>query len=207
MSKQIVIIDYGMGNLASVEKGFRRLGATATVSSNHQVIAEADILVLPGVGAFGDGMKNLKHQGLIEILEKKVLGEKTPFIGLCLGMQLLGDVSYEFGKHQGLGWIKGEVVRFNISPELRLPHIGWNEVSPKKESILFHDINDFNFYFVHSFHLRPQDPQVVSSVCTYGETFATSIEKNNIFATQFHPEKSQQSGLKLLANFLHYCHA
>ena len=207
MNKKVVIIDYGLGNIASVKKGFKRLGVEAIVSDQPSDIATADALVLPGVGAFGDGMQNLKQKGLIEILEKKVLQEKTPFIGLCLGMQLLASKSYEFGEYQGLGWIAGEVVKITGPADLRLPHVGWNEVEPAPGNKLYQGIEEKDFYFVHSYHFKPTDPAVISGSCDYGVNFAASLEQDNIFATQFHPEKSQTSGLQLLANFMNYVNA
>lgn len=196
--KKVIIIDYKLGNTASVKKAFEKVGAKAKISNSKKEIEKADYLVLPGVGAFGDGMKNLIELGLVELLTRQVVKKKTPFLGICLGMQLLAERGCEFGEHKGLGWIKGKTIKLK-SP--RLPHIGWNDIKIIKKDI-FRDIPDNNFYFVHSYILKPADRFIVSSTCNYGETFPSSIQKDNIFATQFHPEKSQQAGLKILENFL-----
>jgi len=155
-----------------------------------------------GVGAFGDGMINLKSLHLIEILNRKVIKEKTPFLGICLGMQLLASEGHEFGINPGLGWIKSKAVKLK-SNNLRLPHVGWNEIRLVKNGALMKDLPDRNFYFVHSYYLKISEPKIITSYCRYGEKFASSIQKENIFATQFHPEKSQMAGLKIIENFLH----
>lgn len=191
-----------MGNVASVKKAFEKIGAQVKISNSKKDIEKAEYLVLPGVGAFGDGIKNLTKFYLVDILNKAVLIDKKPFLGICLGMQLLADKGLEFGTHQGLGWIKGEVVKLK-SP--RLPHIGWNNIKIIKND-LFQDIPDDNFYFVHSYVLKPKNKSITTSVCKYGAEFPTSIQYGNIFATQFHPEKSQLSGLKVLDNFLNFKH-
>jgi imidazole glycerol-phosphate synthase subunit HisH len=203
MNKKVVIIDYKMGNIASVEKSFKKVGANIVISNKEMDIKNASHIILPGVGTFGDGMKNLKKLGLINVLRKKIKKEKTPFLGICLGMQLLGEIGHEFGKDDGLGLIKGAVVKLNTG-KLRLPHIGWNDIKIVKKNILFQNIPDNNFYFVHSFHLKCPQKSIISSTCTYGEKFVASIQDKNIFATQFHPEKSQLGGLKVLENFLSY---
>ncbi len=200
----VVIIDYKMGNISSVEKAFKKIGADILISDSAEIIGKADRIVLPGVGAFGDGMKNLQDLGLIDVLEKKILKDKIPFLGICLGMQLLFQAGHEFGTHKGLGWVEGEVVRLEAG-KLRIPHIGWNNIRIlNNEDVLLKGIPDDNFYFVHSYYAACKDTSVVSSVCNYGQDFVSSICKENIFATQFHPEKSQVSGLKLLDNFLNY---
>lgn len=201
MNKRIVIIDYRMGNVASVEKAFRKFGVKTSISRQIKEIERADFLVLPGVGAFGDGMNNLKSLDLIEILNRKVLEDKTPFLGICLGMQLLAQEGQEFGTNNGLGWIKGMAVKLETK-NLRLPHVGWNEIQPTKNGGLLRDLPDKNFYFVHSYHLKTDESKIITSYCRYGEKFASSIQKGNIFATQFHPEKSQTAGLKIIGNFL-----
>ena len=191
-----------MGNVASVKKAFEKIGAQVKISNSKKDIEKAEYLVLPGVGAFGDGIKNLTKFYLVDILNKAVLIDKKPFLGICLGMQLLADKGLEFGTHQGLGWIKGEVVKLK-SP--RLPHIGWNNIKIIKND-LFQDIPDDNFYFVHSYVLKPKNKSITTSTCKYGAEFPASIQYGNIFATQFHPEKSQLSGLKVLDNFLNFKH-
>lgn len=201
--KKVIIIDYKMGNVASVQKAFSKIGAEALITNDSKKIYEAEFIILPGVGAFGDGIKNLKELSLIEILEKKVVREKTPFLGICLGMQLLADRSNEFGIHPGLGWISGDVMQLRVPKNYRLPHIGWNDVIVQNNHSWFNGIHDNNFYFVHSFHLMCKK-DVIAATCDYGEVFAAAIQKENIFGTQFHPEKSQTGGLTVLKNFLNY---
>ena len=199
----LVIIDYKMGNVASVAKTFKAIYPDQVLVSNAAAdIDQARFIVLPGVGAFGDGMSNLRQLGLVEILNDKVLKGKTPFLGICLGMQLLAEVGNEFGRHDGLGWIQGEVVKLQTANNLRLPHVGWNEIIVQKDDALLRDLLDNNFYFVNSYHLKVADSSLVTSTCDYGQPFVATIRKDNIFATQFHPEKSQTAGLKLLHNFL-----
>jgi len=200
----VAVIDYGMGNVASVLKALEKIGVPAVLTADHDEIRKATHIILPGVGAFGDGIKNLSERGLIELLTSEVVEKKKPFLGICLGMQLLGTKGYEFGEHQGLGWIDGSVIKFDIDPTLRLPHIGWNNITAKPGSKLFENIPDQNFYFVHSFHLVPTDPSCISATCEYGIKFAAAIEHENIMATQFHPEKSQESGLAVLKKFFSY---
>ena len=203
----VVIIDYNMGNIASVIKAFKKIGTQPIVSNKKDIIEKAKYLVLPGVGAFGDGMKNLKELGLIELLNKKVIQHKTPFLGICLGMQLIAKTGYEFGTHSGIGWIDGQVIKLKVNKKLRLPHIGWNNIKIKSNHNLFDKIKDNNFYFVHSYHLTGCSLKIVNSTCNYGQEFISTIQQENIFATQFHPEKSQDSGLQLLRNFLNYQYA
>jgi len=202
MSGKVTIIDYGMGNLQSVINAFMAVGAKVTVTDCPQDLYNADRIVLPGVGAFGDGMKNLRDRGWIEVLKNEVLVKKKQFLGICLGMQLLATTGTEHGRHTGFGWIPGTVEKF---PDCRLPvpHIGWNDVYFTNKNSLFAGLGDAQvFYFVHSYVLRPEDPSVISGKCTYGIDFAASIESDNIFATQFHPEKSHKAGLAVLKNFL-----
>lgn len=204
----VVIINYNMGNVASVAKALNKLGFKNKLSNKKSDIERATHLILPGVGSFGDGMKNLTELGLINILTKRVVEQGTPFLGICLGMQLLAERGNEFGTHEGLGWIKGEVTKLK-SPQLRsgqaprLTHVGWNNIKIVKKSILY-DIPDNNFYFVHSYVLKPKNKSIVTATCKYGSEFPAAIQYKNIFATQFHPEKSQLSGLKLIDNFIKY---
>jgi len=203
LSDNIVIIDYKMGNLKSVEKAFAKVGADVIISNDSQIIKNASKIVLPGVGAFKDGMKYLKELGLIDVLHKEVLQNKKPFLGICLGMQLIAKKSYENGKTEGLAWIDGIVVKFDSS-NLKVPHVGWNNVTYKKENVLFKDIpNSSDFYFVHSYHFTSLEDAVTSST-DYGDDFVSSLQKENIFAVQFHPEKSQKVGLKFLENFVSF---
>jgi len=200
---KVLIVDYQMGNVASVKKAFQKIGADAIISANPAEINAATHLVLPGVGAFPDGIKNLKKNGLAEILNQKVLREKTPILGICLGMQLMAKKSFEFGEYDGLGWLNGEVKKLSAE-NTRLPHMGWNDIEIISSEDILKDIPDKNFYFVHSYHLDCVEKDIVTSYCEYGQKFIASVRKDNIFAVQFHPEKSQTSGLKVLKNFLTY---
>ncbi len=201
----IAIIDYNMGNVRSVAKAFKKLNADFIISNSPQDIKKATHLVLPGVGAFGDGMANLKKLKLIELLEEEALKKKKPFLGICIGMQLLASKGEEHGQHYGLGWIKGTVRRFVVDEKrYKVPHIGWNNITIRTQKPLFSDIPDASdFYFVHSFHLVPEDQRVIAATCDYGETFVAAIKKDNIFGVQFHPEKSQTYGIKVIENFIH----
>lgn len=200
MSTNIVIIDYGMGNLRSVQKAFEKIGFKATITNEHQLIKSATHIVLPGVGAFGDAMKNLNSLGLVEILNKEILENKKFFLGICLGMQLIAQKSYEFGEHKGLGWIDADVVHFKES-NLKIPHVGWNNVNYANGSLLFENIPDgSDFYFVHSYYFDTSSTYAIG-YCNYGVDFVCAIQKENIFATQFHPEKSQTYGLQIIKNF------
>ncbi|OGN18315.1 MAG: imidazole glycerol phosphate synthase, glutamine amidotransferase subunit [Candidatus Yanofskybacteria bacterium RIFCSPHIGHO2_12_FULL_41_9] len=198
--KKVVIIDYQMGNVASVIKAFEKLGAKIKLSRNKNDIEKAEYLVLPGVGAFGDGMKNLKQFGIIDVLSRQVK-KGVPFLGICLGMQLLAERGYEFGECKGLGWIKGKVIKLK-SPTV--PHIGWNDVKVTKNKKILSNLPDNNFYFIHSYFLKPNNKSIIAATCKHGHEFTAAIEQGNIWGTQFHPEKSQSSGLKVLDNFLNY---
>jgi len=198
----IAILDYDMGNLRSVQKAFEHLGEHVCVTRDAGMISEADKLVVPGVGAFRDCMENLKHYKLIESVLEHIRSGK-PYLGICLGMQLLFTESEEFGKHEGLNVIPGKVIRFPHDPQLKVPHMGWNQVKKTGNSPSPLDkISDKSFvYFVHSYYVVPKDKKVIASTTDYGIEFCSSIQKDNIFATQFHPEKSQEVGLKILKAF------
>ncbi|MER3425040.1 MAG: imidazole glycerol phosphate synthase subunit HisH [Nitrospiraceae bacterium] len=209
----IAIIDYGMGNLRSVEKAFASVGHHAVVTRDSRVIADASHVVLPGVGAFADCMANLDQYGLIEPIRKTIAVGK-PFLGICLGLQLLFTESEEFGLHRGLDIVPGKVKHFPFGDHmqgqefqrtgvrLKVPHIGWNAVTIKHKAPPVHALESGTyFYFVHSYYVEPQDPSVVSTLTDYGLPFASSIWRDNIFACQFHPEKSQSAGLQLIKNF------
>jgi glutamine amidotransferase len=198
----VAIIDYGLGNLRSVAGAVERLGDTPVITHDVDELARADKLILPGVGAFGDGMRNLHERGLVEPLTQLVKEEGKPVLGLCLGMQLLARESEEFGHHRGLAWLDA-VVRRIPQNGLRVPHVGWNEVHRTSESRLLSGVSEEPlFYFVHSYYVQPDDAAVVTGVCEYGISMAATVEVGNVYGTQFHPEKSQRDGLTLLANFL-----
>ena len=205
LNNQIVIIDYNMGNLRSVQKAFEKVGCDAVITNNHEIIKNASKIVLPGVGAFKDGMKNLEELGLIEILNEEVLENKKLFLGICLGMQLVAKKSYENAETDGLGWVDAEVVKFDFTDydkKLKIPHVGWNNVSYKNNNLLFDGIaNNSDFYFVHSYYFKTNE-DIVTSTTDYGFDFVSSIKKDNIYACQFHPEKSQTAGLKIIENFV-----
>lgn len=202
----IAIIDYGMGNLRSVQKGFEKVGYEAVVTSDPRVILEAARVVLPGVGAFRDCMRNLEEGGFVEPI-LKVIRDGRPFLGICLGLQLLFTESEEFGLHRGLNIIPGRVVRFpegmtENGEKLAVPHMGWNQIRFRSPSPLFKGIEDSSdVYFVHSYYVKPDDASVVSTQTGYGLEFCSSITMDNLVATQFHPEKSQATGLRMLRNF------
>jgi glutamine amidotransferase len=202
----IAIIDYGMGNLRSVQKGFEKVGSDAQVTADPKVVLEADRIVLPGVGAFRDCMSNLEQAGFVEPL-LKVIAEGRPFLGICVGMQLLFTDSVEFGLYRGLNVIPGHVLRFPegmraADEELKVPHMGWNQICFRKRAPAFEGIDeDSNVYFVHSYYVRPDDEDVIATTTSYGIDFCSAIRKDNIVATQFHPEKSQDVGLRILKNF------
>jgi glutamine amidotransferase len=202
----IAVIDYGAGNLRSVVNALEAIGQKPLVTSNPADLAKASAIVLPGVGAFGDGMESLRRLNLIKVLNEEVLGKKKPYLGICLGLQFLAQVSFEQGTHDGLGWINGKVVRLEpCSSEYRVPHIGWNDLQINRDSLLFEDLEDSPvFYFVHSYRLvvEEEDRDVVTATCWHGQSVTAAVQKDNIFAVQFHPEKSQRSGLNLLSNFV-----
>jgi glutamine amidotransferase len=202
----IAIIDYGMGNLRSVQKGFEKVGAEAIITTDPKALLSAEKVVLPGVGAFRDCIHNLEQGGFVEPILKTIASGR-PFLGICLGLQLLFTESEEFGLHKGLGVIPGKVSRFmdgmmEQGEKLPVPHMGWNQISLKTGSPLFAGVADnSNVYFVHSYFVKPDDPSVVAATCNYGIDFCAAIQKDNLVATQFHPEKSQAIGLQMLKNF------
>ena len=197
----VVIVDYGMGNLRSAQKGFEKAGVKAVVTSDPAAVRSADAVVLPGVGAFRDCMGYLKKAGLVTPVLDAIESRK-PFLGICLGMQLLMTLSEEFGIHRGLDVIPGRVVRFDHGSGLKISHMGWNRVHQSGDIRLFDGIEDGSFfYFVHSYYVVPEDGSVVSGQTDYGTRFCSAFTRKNIFATQFHPEKSHNNGLKILKNF------
>lgn len=197
----ITIVDYQMGNLRSVQKALERVGGAARISSDPAEIASAERLILPGVGGFGEAMAELRRRDLVAPIRDFIATER-PFLGICLGLQLLFERGYEGGVHEGLGVLKGEVVRFDLQAPWKVPHMGWNTVrSVNRPPILSQDIDGTYFYFVHSYYVIPADPQVVALRCDYGGPFCAMVWRDSLFATQFHPEKSQADGLDLLRRF------
>jgi len=201
----IVVVDHGLGNLRSVAIKFARLKVEATVSADPVAILAADKLILPGVGSFDTAMNNLRSTGLVEALNEAVLERETPILGICLGMQLFTRGSEE-GSCPGLGWINGETRKLIASPgdeKIRVPHVGWNTVVVRRRSPLFTDISPgLRYYFVHSYAVFCDDSEQIAAETSYGQTFASAVTRDNIYGTQFHPEKSHRHGLAMLENFV-----
>jgi glutamine amidotransferase len=197
----IAIVDYQMGNLRSVQKGFEKVGHEATITSDPAVLARAEKIVLPGVGAFGDAMAELKRRELVDPIRQAVAAGK-PFLGICLGLQLLFEVGHEGGRHEGLGILAGEVVRFELPHEYKVPHMGWNQLAIRRPAPLLSGLGEgVHCYFVHSYYVVPRDAAVIATETDYPTPFCSMVWRDNLFATQFHPEKSQRDGLRMLRNF------
>ena len=202
------IIDYGSGNLRSVQKAFERHGVTAEITSDPNCVAESDRLVLPGVGAFSDAMAALRERGLIEPIQRHVVADR-PFLGICMGLQLLFETGWEGGQHDGLGVFAGAVSQFDWSEDLKVPHMGWNQVKWREGSHLSQVVSrnaqqpEF-FYFVHSYCVQPSDSSIVAAETDYGGTFCSAVSRGRLLATQFHPEKSQSVGMRLLKYFIEH---
>jgi len=200
------IVDYGMGNIRSVMNAFELLGEKLEITDDPKKLSQSEAIILPGVGAFSDGMMNLKKKGLIEVLQKEIIEKEKPYLGICLGLEFLATKSFEGGEHEGLGWIDGEVIKINPSEtSLKVPHMGWEDTQILKKDGLFKEIENPTFYYLHSYFFKIDDKEkdVITSICDYGGVPITAtIQKNNIYAVQFHPEKSQTTGIKLLKNFL-----
>jgi imidazole glycerol-phosphate synthase subunit HisH len=198
---KIAIIDYGMGNLRSVQKGFEKVGCQATVTSDPAVVSAAEKVVLPGVGAFEDAIAELKRKNLVASVLDAIDSGK-PFLGICLGLQMLFKTSYENGRHNGLGVLKGDCVRFTLPKQFAVPHMGWNQLMIRNSPPIFKGISEGTYvYFVHSYYVVPEDAKIIATETDYGGPFCSMIWRDNVFATQFHPEKSQAEGLKILKNF------
>lgn len=198
----IAIIDYDAGNIKSVEKAVQLLGEEVTVTRDPECILNADGVILPGVGAFGDAMEKIRSYNLEEVIHQ-CAEKKIPFLGICLGLQLLFESSEESPGVRGLGVLEGEIVRLPAESGLKIPHIGWNNLHLPRKGRLFRDIEEDTFvYFVHSYYLRAKDPEIVTATAEYGAVIHASVEKENVFACQFHPEKSSSAGLKMLENFI-----
>lgn len=200
----VAIIDYGLGNHRSVHNALSLLNVRSEITSDPQSISSATHLILPGVGSFKEGMEGLQAKGLVELLEKEVLQKKKNILGICLGMQLLASEGFEHGNTNGLGFIPGKVINLETKDfGYRLPHIGWNDVHLSGDHVITRGFDhDPIFYFVHSYHLVPEQPDVIAGVCDYGIEFAAIVERENIFGAQFHPEKSHNDGILILKNFL-----
>ncbi len=197
----IAIIDYGMGNLRSVQKGFEKIGHSTVVTSDPEQVKAAAKVVLPGVGAFEDAIAELRRRDLVGPV-KEAIDSGKPFLGICLGLQLLFERSYENGEHEGLGVLKGNVVRFEIPPEYSVPHMGWNQLAICRCAPILEGFNDGTFvYFVHSYYVVPEEPDVIATQTDYPGPFCSMVWRDNLFATQFHPEKSQADGLQMLRKF------
>ena len=200
---RIGIIDYGMANLRSVQKAFEKVGHAASIISRPEEIESAEKIVLPGVGAFQDAVAHLRQHEMADPVVHHINAGK-PFLGICLGLQMLFDVGYEDGEHKGLGVLPGKCVRFDVdqTQHLKVPHMGWNQLTVVNRSPLLRGLPEgAGVYFVHSYHVVPSDPSVIATTTDYGGPFVSSIWRDNIMATQFHPEKSQTVGLQILANF------
>lgn len=206
MSQKICIVNYGLGNLGSIRNMYKKLGVSAYISESSAEIEQADKIILPGVGAFDEGMQGLKNSGFVEVLSRKVLEEKTPILGLCLGMQLLTEKSKE-GAEKGLGWINAETKRFSFPAEsgLKIPHMGWNEVKICRADALVGCLDQreeaARFYFLHSYYVECADRQDVLLQTGYGIEFDVAFRRENIMGVQFHPEKSHKFGMQILRNF------
>ena len=198
----IAIIDYDAGNIKSVEKAFQKLGADVVITKDPDVILNAEKVILPGVGAFGDAMANLNKYNLVPVIEK-VVKKGTPFLGICLGLQLLFERSDETPGVEGLGILKGEILRIPECGDLKIPHMGWNSLHLQNHGRLFKGLSEESYvYFVHSYYLKAEEEEIVKATAEYGVTIHASVEKGNIFACQFHPEKSSDVGLQILKNFV-----
>ena len=198
----IAIIDYDAGNIKSVEKALLSMGETPVLTRDPEVILQADHIILPGVGSFGDAMENLQKFGLVDVIHEAI-DRKIPFLGICLGLQLLFESSEETPGVSGLGILKGKIVRIPDGPGLKIPHMGWTSLSVREGASLFQGLEKEPYvYFVHSYYLQAEDPAIVAATTEYGVTIHASVEKGNVFACQFHPEKSSKTGLMILKNFL-----
>ena len=198
----IAIIDYDAGNIKSVEKALIHLGEEPVITRDKEVILSSDKVILPGVGAFGDAMAKLKEYGLIDVIQK-VVEKKTPFLGICLGLQLMFESSEESKGVEGLGLLKGHILRIPEKEGLKIPHMGWNDIKVREDAKLFKNLpEDPYVYFVHSYYLKAEDPAVVAATTDYSVTIHAAVEKDNLFACQFHPEKSSDVGLQILKNFI-----
>ena len=200
--KSVCILNYGSGNTGSVYNLLKKLNVDAKISNEEFFIKSSTHIILPGVGAFGDSMEKIKNKIPLQVLEDEVFNRKKPFLGICVGMQVLANQGFEFGKHDGLGWVEGKVNKLKAK---MLPHIGWNNISIKKNSEIFSNLGDYtDFYFVNSYAFIPENEEHIIAETDYEGVFCSAIQKNNIFGVQFHPEKSQNAGQIVVKNFLKY---
>lgn len=195
----VAIIDYGMGNVASVQKALNFLGVKSVITNDHDTIRKSSSILLPGVGSFAQGMENLHQRKLVDLLAEEVVSKKKPFLGICLGMQLILENGNEPYECRGLGWIKGEVKKFELL-DLNVPHMGWNNIDVVNDTY-YKNIITSDFYFIHSYHVVPSSAEDIAATVNYGFDVVASLQRGNIFATQFHPEKSQTAGLSILKTF------
>jgi glutamine amidotransferase len=198
----IAIIKYGMGNVASVQKSIKKLGYNSIITNDHAEIQRSDFIILPGVGSFSTGIENLHTLDLVNILTEEVIDKKKPFLGICLGMQLIATVGNEPYKINGLGWIDGEVVKIEAHKNMRIPHLGWNNVTVENKEDFYHEFEGLDYYFIHSYHFNAVNSEDVVLKVNYGTPLVAALQKDNIYAMQFHPEKSQESGMCLLKKII-----
>ena len=194
----IAIVKYGMGNVASVQKALKKLGYNSIITNNHDEIKQSDLILLPGVGSFKKGMENLNESGLVDLLTQEVVINKKPFLGICLGMQLIATNGTEPENIKGLGWIDGEVVKIDSPKGLRIPHLGWNTISTTSDNEFYSEFNGQDYYFIHSYHFKVSNKKDVVFTAPYDGDVVAAVQKENIHAMQFHPEKSQEVGMRLL---------
>jgi glutamine amidotransferase len=199
---QALIVDYEMGNVSSVQKALNFIGINNIISNLQSEISASDFIILPGVGSFNQGMENLKKNNLDKILTNEVINNKKPFLGICLGMQLISTSGTENEYTKGLNWVNGQVKKIEITNK-RIPHLGWNNITSVNNSFM-DDFDKTDFYFIHSYHFEVENEKNIAAFVEYGEKYVAAIQSENIFATQFHPEKSQKQGIKLIENFLNY---
>lgn len=197
---QAIIVDYGMGNVASVKKALDLIGIDNVISNDIDDFDNSQFVFLPGVGSFRQGMENLNKLGLVTILNDQIKNRKKPFFGICLGMQLIAQIGTEFGETSGLGWINGRISQI-VEKDLRVPHLGWNNISSNENSLV-NEFHNRDFYFIHSYHFEVSDKNNIAAYVNYGQDYVAAVNQENIFATQFHPEKSQDEGIKLIKKFI-----
>ncbi|MGB0871398.1 MAG: imidazole glycerol phosphate synthase subunit HisH [Flavobacteriales bacterium] len=199
---KIAIVKYGMGNVSSVQKALKKIGYESILTDDPEELKRASLILLPGVGSFKKGIENLKESGLKEVLINEVITNKKPFIGICLGMQLVATYGTEPEKTEGLGWIDGEIIKIESEKQLRVPHLGWNSVNVKSKHDFYKEFEEADFYFIHSYHFKPNNIEEVVMTTNYGIEIVAAMQKDNIHVMQFHPEKSQEVGMKLLEKII-----